>query len=197
MSEPASSLISRVLEAHFSLREGMASIVPDIERAGAMLAGALESGGTLYLCGNGGSAADAQHIATELVGRFLKERRALPAVALHTNTSTLTAVGNDYGFEDVYARQVEAFCRPGDVLIGISTSGNSESILKALRKAREMGVATLGLTGRKGGRLPEACDQCLHAPSDETPRIQEMHILIGHILCQICEDALCSDKPSS
>ncbi len=193
----AAAAIRETLDHHFALREGVEAMAPAIEAAVAIMVASLAAGGTIYLCGNGGSAADAQHIACELVGRFLMERKGLPAVALHTNTSSLTAIGNDYAFDEVYARQAEAFCRAGDVLIGISTSGRSASILNAMHKARAKGAKVIGLSGRTGGAMPAAADLCLCVPSDETPRIQEMHILIGHILCQICERALCSDKPSS
>ena len=124
------------------------------------------------------------------MGRFLRERRPLPALALHANTSVLTAIGNDYGFEEVFARQVAALGRPGDVLIAISTSGNSPNVLRAAEVAREKGMKVIGLTGAGGGRLKELCDLCLCVPSASTPRIQEMHILIGHIVCQVVEEAL-------
>ena len=143
------------------------------------------------LAGNGGSAADAQHIAAELTGRFLKDRRALRALALHANGSALTAIGNDYGYDEIFARELSAHARPGDVLLAISTSGNSPNILKAIQAAREYGVVVIGLTGESGGKMRSVCDLCLCAPSDRTARIQEMHITIGHTLCQLLEERLC------
>lgn len=153
-------------------------------------AGALETGGKVMLAGNGGSAADAQHIAAEWVGRFKRERRPLPAIALTTDTSLLTAVANDYGFEEIFARQVQGLARPGDVFIGISTSGNSPNVLKALSACREMGVTTVGLTGAGGGKMAAQCDLLLTVPSTDTPRIQEAHILIGHIVCALVDELL-------
>jgi D-sedoheptulose 7-phosphate isomerase len=147
----------------------------------------LAAGGKILVFGNGGSAADAQHIATELAGRFYKDRPGLAALALSVNTSTLTAIGNDYGYDAVFARQLEGIARSGDVAVGISTSGRSESVLAALRKARAMGLATSGFTGRSGGPLPPLVDLCLRIDSDETPRIQEGHILAGHIVCELVE----------
>lgn len=142
------------------------------------------------LAGNGGSAADAQHIAAELVSRFYRERRALRCLALTTNTSVLTAVANDYDYQRVFARQVEAHGDPGDLMIGLSTSGNSANVIEALRVCETMGITTVGLTGAAGGKMPALCDLCVNVPSDETPRIQESHILIGHIICAVIEDFL-------
>ncbi|MFB3909407.1 MAG: D-sedoheptulose 7-phosphate isomerase [Candidatus Eisenbacteria bacterium] len=147
----------------------------------------LKDGGRILYFGNGGSAADAQHMACELSGRFYKNRPGLAAVSLTTNSSCLTAIGNDFGYDEVFARQLEGLARPGDVAVGISTSGNSESVLRALRKAREMGLVTTGMTGRTGGALPPLVDLCLRVDSDETPRIQEGHILAGHIICELVE----------
>ena len=149
------------------------------------------NGGKMIIFGNGGSAADAQHIAAELLGWFtVKARPALPATAITVNTSALTAIGNDYDFTDVFARQIEAEGRAGDVAIAISTSGRSPNVLAGLAMARKRGLVTVALTGRKGGRLPGAADYCLRIPSDDTPRIQECHILVGHILCELIEQAL-------
>ena len=145
---------------------------------------ALKNGNKILLCGNGGSAADAQHIAAELSGRYKVERRGLPGIALTTDTSVLTAVGNDYGFDHIYERQVQALAQPGDVLIGISTSGHSKNVVRALNLARAMGCKTIGLSGRDGGVMHEFCDVNIVVPSNDTPRIQEMHIMIGHIICQ-------------
>ena len=150
----------------------------------------INNGGKILLCGNGGSAADAQHIAAELSGRYKKERRGLPGIALTTDTSVLTAVGNDYGYDRIFDRQVEALAREGDLVIGISTSGNSKNILRALSLGRNMGCKTIGLSGNDGGAMDEFCDVNLVVPSDDTPRIQEMHILIGHIIAQGVEKTL-------
>ena len=149
--------------------------------------GALRQGNKLLFAGNGGSAADAQHLAGELVSRFNYDRPGLPAFSLSTDTSILTAIGNDYGYEHLFSRQVEAVGNPGDVFIGISTSGRSPNIIKALKVARAKGLLTVGLTGRGGGQMPELCDHCLRAPSDSTPRIQEGHIAMGHSICQLIE----------
>jgi D-sedoheptulose 7-phosphate isomerase len=150
----------------------------------------LRAGNKILLCGNGGSAADAQHIAAELTGRYKTERRGLPGIALTTDTSALTAIGNDYGYDRVFDRQVEALANKGDLLIGISTSGNSTNVINALKVAREMGCKTLGLTGRDGGAMNELCDINLVVPSNDTPRIQEMHILFAHTICQIIDNEL-------
>jgi D-sedoheptulose 7-phosphate isomerase len=150
----------------------------------------LERGGKLLLIGNGGSAADAQHLAAELVGRYLRDRRALPAIALTTNSSCVTAIGNDYSYEQIFSRQIEALGNRTDVAIGISTSGNSRNIVRAMQAAREIGMSTAAFTGRTGGALKDRVEHCLCIPSDETPRIQEGHILIGHIVCEIIEDSL-------
>jgi len=154
------------------------------------LVSCFERSGRLLLVGNGGSAADAQHLATELTVRFERNRRAIPAIALTTDTSVLTAIGNDFGFEELFVRQVEALCRPGDVVIGLSTSGNSENVIRGLKKAREIGAVTVAFTGGTGGRLLEHADHAIVIPSDNTARIQEMHMLIGHILCGVIEAEL-------
>ena len=148
----------------------------------------LEWGGKIILFGNGGSAADAQHIAAELVGRYLRNRRALAAIALTTNTSNLTAIGNDYSYEEVFSRQIEAIGNKGDLAIGISTSGNSKNIIRAVNAATKKGLTTVGMTGGNGGELRHQTDYCLCVPSEHTPRIQEAHILLGHTLCEIIED---------
>lgn len=149
----------------------------------------LKNGNKILLCGNGGSAADAQHIAAELSGRYKTDRRGLAGIALTTDTSVLTAVGNDFGFERIFDRQVEALARSGDLLIGLSTSGHSKNVLRALSLAKHMGCRTIGLSGRDGGVMDEFCDINIVVPSDDTPRIQEMHIVIGHIICQAIDDA--------
>lgn len=145
------------------------------------------AGRSVWFCGNGGSAADAQHLAAELSGRFRLDRTALPAEALHVNTSYLTAVANDYGYDAVYARLVEGYCRTGDLLVGLSTSGNSPNIVKAFAAARARGIATIGLTGATGGAMAALSDILLNVPSTDTPRIQEAHILLGHMLCELVE----------
>ncbi len=151
---------------------------------------ALGGGNKVLLFGNGGSAADAQHIAAEFVGRFQKERRALPAVALSTDTSILTCVGNDFGFNKIFARQVQALGRPGDIAIAISTSGNSPNVLEAVQTANEMGLVTVGLTGKDGGKLGAMVEHHLNVPHSSTARVQEVHITIGHILCQLVDEHL-------
>lgn len=148
------------------------------------------NGGKVLLCGNGGSAADAQHIAAELSGRFYKDREPLFAEALHVNTSYLTAVANDYSYDEVFSRLVKAKGKPGDVLIGISTSGNSPNIIKAIETANQLGLITIGLTGQTGGKMKDLCKYLINVPSTDTPRIQEAHITIGHIICEIVEKEL-------
>lgn len=150
-------------------------------------------GNRLLLAGNGGSASDAQHIAGELVSRFYFDRPGLPAIALTTDTSILTAIGNDYGYERLFARQIQAHGRTGDIFLGISTSGNSPNVLRALEEARKSGLTTIGLTGATGGKMAPLCDILIRVPSEETPRIQESHILIGHIICCIVEEELFGD----
>ena len=151
---------------------------------------AYRKGKKVILFGNGGSAADAQHIAAELIGKYYLERAPLPAIALTVNTSSLTAISNDYSFAQVFAKQLEALGETGDVAIGISTSGNSENVLEALTAAKEKGLITIGFTGKKGGKLKDVVDYCLYIPSDDTPRIQEGHITVGHIICEIVEREL-------
>lgn len=164
--------------------------IPDIEKIASLCKEAVLSGRTIFFCGNGGSAADSQHLAAEFVGRFVKERRGLSAVALTTDTSILTAVSNDYGYEQVFARQVEALVRPGDVLVGLSTSGNSPNVILAIHKAKQLGAVTIGLSGGNGGKLAEHCDVCATVPAKVTARIQEAHILIGHIVCEIMDEVV-------
>lgn len=161
-----------------------------IGSASSLMASCLAKGGKLMLCGNGGSAADCQHLAAELTGRLVRDRRPLAAMALTTDTSALTCIANDYAFDQVFARQVVALGRPGDVLLGISTSGRSENVLRAMTAAREIGMKTVGLLGRDGGLLVDTCDISIVVPSQTTARIQEMHILIGHTLCAQIEAAL-------
>lgn len=151
---------------------------------------ALKKGGRIYFCGNGGSAADAQHLAAEFSGRFYTDRKALPAEALHCNTSYLTAVANDYSYEVVYARLIEGIGNTGDVLVGLSTSGNSANIVRAFEMARQKGIFTVGFTGLTGGVMKEVSDYLVNVPSTDTPRIQESHILLGHIICQLVEEKI-------
>lgn len=165
-----------------------------VAAAAELVAHALRAGGKVLLCGNGGSAADAQHIAGELVGRFKIERPAFHAVALTTDTSVLTAVANDYGFDEVFARQVEGLGAEGDVLMAYSTSGNSPNVLKAIEKARAIGMKTVGLTGAGGGQMAGLCDVCIMAPSDDTPIIQECHAAAGHTICLLVEQLLCPQE---
>ena len=154
---------------------------------------AFQSDKKMLFCGNGGSASDAQHIAAELSGRFYADRPPLYAEALHVNSSFMTAVANDYGYEATYARMVEATGRKGDILVGISTSGNSPNVVKAIQKAKEIGMTTVGFTGKNGGEMRDICDIMICAPSDDTPRIQEAHILVGHIICQLIEQEMFPD----
>jgi D-sedoheptulose 7-phosphate isomerase len=194
MALPATVTVEAAI--HQSIAESIAAkqamlddpqMLYSISAAAEMVLHALRDSRRVFLIGNGGSAADAQHIAAEFVGRYRRERRALPVMALTVNTSALTAVGNDYGFETVFTRQIEAFARPGDVLIAISTSGNSKNILRALLLASALRMKTIALTGKSGGKLKDSCNLCLRVPSQDTPRIQECHILIGHIISEIVE----------
>jgi D-sedoheptulose 7-phosphate isomerase len=189
-------LILSVISEHASLLEQMKLLADDIAHAARLVTGSLARGGKILICGNGGSAADAQHIAGELVGRFLKERPALPAIALTTDASVLTSLANDYSFAEVFARQTAALGNQGDALIAISTSGRSENVIRAAQTARRNGLSVIGLTGATGGRLAELCDACVRVPSTVTPRIQEMHILVGHILCELSESARDGEEES-
>ena len=161
----------------------------DLAKASTVVIDALKRGNKILLCGNGGSASDAQHISAELTGRYKTERKALAGIALTTDTSALTAIGNDYGYDRVFDRQVEALAREGDVLIGISTSGNSANVISALKLAKDMKCETIGFSGRDGGSMNEVCDINLVVPSDNTPRIQEMHILFGHTICHLVDES--------
>lgn len=163
--------------------------IENIEQAACEMTRALRAGGKVLIFGNGGSASDSQHIAAELVGRFKRERRPLAAVALTANTSILSAIANDYGYESVFSRQLEALGKKGDVALGISTSGRSKNVIMAIRKAGSIGMKTIGLTGSGGGKLRRECDICITVPSADTARIQESHAMVGHILCELIEDA--------
>lgn len=182
------NIIEKRMADHQDVLTATQALVPDIEEAGQLIKDALAGGHKILFCGNGGSAADSQHLAAEFVGRFKKERPSLPAVALTVDTSILTAVANDYGYDTVFRRQVESLGQAGDVLIGISTSGNSKNVVTAIAAAQKKGLKVIGLTGAGGGKMAELCDICLAVPSQVTARIQEMHILIGHILCEIVEE---------
>jgi D-sedoheptulose 7-phosphate isomerase len=184
------ALIEQRIRESTAVKESMlrdAAFLGAVAQVSRILTQALRDGHKMILFGNGGSAADAQHIATELVARYLRDRVALPALTLTVNTSSLTAIANDDSFDNIFARQLEAFGAQGDVAIAISTSGNSRSVLAGVETAKRKKLITLGLTGKSGGKLGAVADYCLCVPSDETPRIQECHILIGHILCEIIE----------
>lgn len=182
-------IIEQRMQEHLRVLQAlMASDLPvKLERAAKLVEQALQGGHKVLFCGNGGSAADSQHLAAEFVGRFQTERKGLPAVALTVDTSILTAVANDYGYDTVFARQVQALGQPGDVLMGLSTSGNSANVLAAIEEARRKGIACVGMTAAGGGKMAEACDICLAVPAEVTARAQEMHILMGHILCELVD----------
>jgi D-sedoheptulose 7-phosphate isomerase len=165
-----------------------ATLLKTTETVAAKMVEALRNGNRIYFCGNGGSAADAQHLAAEFSGRFYTDRDALPADALHCNTSYLTAVANDYSFDVIYARLIKGIGNKGDILVGLSTSGNSSNIIKAFEVAREKGLITVGFTGESGGKMKALSDYLINVPSTNTPRIQESHILLGHIICQLVEE---------
>jgi D-sedoheptulose 7-phosphate isomerase len=189
--------VSESIEESIAVKKRLLSdrdAVKGIARVSEILVDALDQGNKLILFGNGGSAADAQHIAAEFVGRFAFDRPALPALALSVNASCVTAIGNDYGFDQIFSRQVEALAHAGDVAIGISTSGNSMNVLNALVKARQKKLHTVALTGSTGGELKKTVDYCICAPSNETPRIQECHILIGHVISELVEQTLFRDQ---
>ena len=182
-------IIERSLTEHLEVfQKIIASDLPQkLEQCASIINKALAEGHKVLFCGNGGSAADSQHLAAEFVGRFQKERKGLPAVALTVDTSILTSVANDYGYESVFARQVQALGETGDVLIGISTSGNSGNVLLAIEEAKAKGITCIGLTAAGGGKMAGVCDICLAAPTNVTARAQEMHILMGHILCELVD----------
>jgi len=187
-------IIAQLEESAETKRQMVVDGVGTIVAAAELLIACYRAGGKALLCGNGGSAADAQHLAAELVSRLNLERAAIPALALTTNTSLITAIGNDYKYELVFVRQVEAFGRSGDVLVAISTSGNSENVIKAVEFARVTGIKSIALTGDNGGRLAEKVDLAIIVPSANVQRIQECHITIGHILCELIESALFGTK---
>jgi len=186
------AVFRRGIEDHLQIVEQLLEQQHILESIATRMVAALLAGGKLLWCGNGGSAADCQHLAAEFVGRFRCDRRGLPSIALTTDTSVLTAVANDYGFVEVFRRQVEALCAPNDVLVGISTSGNSRNVCMAFKEARKIGAFTVCFTGSSGGEMAKICDAALKIVSTDTARIQEAHILAGHLLCHWVELAVCS-----
>ena len=181
-------VIREMLLASAQLKQTMAdTLAEDIDRVADLIRASLKNGGKVLLMGNGGSAADAQHIAAELIGRYKRERRALPALALTVDTSALTAIGNDYGYEFVFSRQIEGLARKGDVVIGISTSGNSDNVIRGLEAAEKAGAATVALLGKGGGKTRDRAQISLVVPSNDTARIQEAHITLGHIICELLD----------
>ena len=185
--------IRRSISASIATKQAILAnekLLAQIEQVANVMIQALREGKRVLWCGNGGSAADAQHLAAELSGRFNYDRPPLNSEALHCNTSYLTAVANDYGYELIYSRMIDGACHPGDVLVGISTSGNSKNICNAFAKARELGVITVAMTGESGGKMKDLADYLLNVPSIDTPRIQECHILLGHIICEIVESTI-------
>ena len=181
------SIIENEFSEHLKVAQKISTLTDQIEAAAKLCIDSLKNGGKILIFGNGGSAADAQHIAAEMVGRYKVERKGLPAIALTTDTSALTSIGNDYGYGRVFDRQIEALANAGDVAIGISTSGSSGNVLSALKLANEVGCNTLGLSGRPGGEMNTVCDINLVVPAEDTPRIQEMHIVIGHTICYLID----------
>lgn len=184
------SIYSHNLAEHLALFQSLHALDGIVAQAGQLASATLQSGGKLLFCGNGGSAADSQHLAAELTGRFIQDRRPLAALALSTDTSALTCIANDYSFDEVFARQVQGLGRAGDLLVAISTSGNSRNVIRAVEEARALGMQVLGLLGRDGGALKPMCDLAIVVPSPVTARIQEAHILIGHTLCGMIEQEL-------
>jgi D-sedoheptulose 7-phosphate isomerase len=192
-----SNILRNNLQGSIEVHQRLLSVcMPQLTAAAEALISAYCRGHKALFFGNGGSAADAQHLAAEFVGRYLRERRPLPALALNANSSAVTAIGNDYGYDQVFARQIQALAKPGDVAVGISTSGNSQNVIEAFLCARKLGLLTIALTGSTGGRLRDLADILIAAPSDETPRIQECHILIGHALSDAVEQAIASETLS-
>ena len=183
----SSENLKNAIAEHQTMFAKLGDLIPQISIVAEELKACIKRGGKIMLMGNGGSAADCQHIAAEIVGRFKKERRGLAAIALTTDTSIITSVGNDYGYDYIFARQIEALCRPEDVVIGITTSGNSKNVVAAIEEANKLGATTIGLTGGSGGKMNEFCKYNLVMPSSETARIQEAHIFVGHSLCDLLE----------
>jgi D-sedoheptulose 7-phosphate isomerase len=179
--------LEKMILEHQQMFAQLGQLIPTISQVADAMRSSITNGGKILLMGNGGSAADSQHIAAEIVGRYKKERRGLAAIALTTDTSILTSVGNDYGYDYIFARQIEALCRPGDIVFGITTSGNSKNVVAAIEEANRLGAVTVGLTGGSGGKLNDLCRFNIIVPSSDTPRIQEAHIFIGHSLCEMLE----------
>lgn len=179
--------LSAALAEHQAVMNKLNALLPQISAVADEMRACIARGGKILLMGNGGSAADSQHIAAEIVGRYKKERKGLPAIALTTDTSILTSVGNDYGYEYIFSRQIEALCSPQDLVIGLTTSGNSPNVVRGIETAKQIGATTVGMTGGNGGKLTALCDHNLIMPSNDTPRIQEAHIFIGHSLCDLLE----------
>lgn len=182
------TILNELITHQQTINKVIDTLQDDIKTACEMSVETIKNGNKIILFGNGGSAADAQHIAAEFTGRYKTERKALPAIALTTDTSALTAIGNDYGYEIVFERQLEALAKEGDLLIGISSTGNSENVVRAFNLGRELGCKSIGLSGKGGGKFNGQCDLNIVVPSENTPRIQEMHILIGHTICQVIDD---------
>jgi len=182
--------INSIINASIQVKQDIiekGELAATLEKVIAVITQAFKNGNSVYFAGNGGSAADAQHLAAEFSGRFYKDRKALPSEALHCNTSYLTAVANDYSYDVIYSRLLEGLAKPGDVLVGLSTSGNSANIVNAFEKSKELKVVTIGFTGAAGGKMKELSDYLINVPSTDTPRIQESHILLGHIICELVE----------
>lgn len=194
MNQGIEDFVRERVTASIEAKRGLLEDAPLIAELARVIANAMQAGHKLLVCGNGGSAADAQHIAAELAGRFYIERPSLPALALTVNTSALTAIGNDYAYDQVFARQLQGIGGAGDVLIAISTSGNSANVIEAVRQARGMGIVTIGFSGGDGGKLSGVAEYCLCVPSKDVARIQESHILVGHILCEHVEAVLFGPK---
>jgi len=190
--------IKKIIKASIDTKQSVLQnegLLKTIEASVDVIVNAFRNGNRVYFCGNGGSAADAQHLAAEFSGRFYTDRKALPAEALHCNTSYLTAVANDYSFDEIYSRLIDGIGEKGDVLVGLSTSGNSPNILKAFNTAKKKEMVTIGFTGKSGGELRTLCDHLINIPSTDTPRIQESHIMIGHIICQLVEEKYFTVNP--
>ncbi len=192
-----SELFKQAVADHIAVIEALSSQQDQFEQIAQAMSRAILNGSKILWCGNGGSAADSQHLAAELMGRFRRERRGLPSIALTTDTSVLTAVGNDYGFDRIFGRQVEALCAKGDVVVGLSTSGNSRNVCAAIEAAKQIGAFTVAFTGARGGALAGKADAVIQVPSEDTARIQEAHILCGHILCDWIELCICNEQRGS
>ena len=190
--------IKKIIKASIDTKQSVLQnegLLKTIAASVEVIVNTFRKGKRVYFCGNGGSAADAQHLAAEFSGRFYTDRKALPAEALHCNTSYLTAVANDYGFDEIYSRLIDGIGEQGDVLVGLSTSGNSPNILKAFKTAKKKEMITIGFTGKSGGEMRTLCDHLINIPSTDTPRIQESHIMVGHIICQLVEEKYFTPNP--